>query len=164
MSRDTAKLPHVIVIPDRIAWRVFDPRPGGPNAGNYFIRMPDGTIFLRPAEKGGSAVRELLQFSRLIKIAEGRRVRLAAASAPAVRPAFRAAPVNIAPQPLQAFFDDSTLSAGDVVVAAEGFRVFRGSQNFPWKASDFVTTERWQRDNGTRRGLREMERETARGR
>jgi hypothetical protein len=43
--------------------------------------------------------------------------------------------------------------------------VFRGAANFPYRASDFVTLERWHREGtGMRRNLRELERESIRQR
>ncbi len=157
------KLPHVIVVPDRLARRVFDSQPGSANAGQYFIRMPDGTMFVRPEPDGrGPAGRELFRFALTIKLAARRNARPAdLASQPRLARA-SSGPVNSQPKPLSSFFDDDTLSAGDVVVAIEGFRVFKGSPDFPWRAADFVTVDRWQRTNVMKKGLREMERESGR--
>jgi hypothetical protein len=155
-----AKLPHVVVSAERIALRVFDPKEGGVHVGRHFVRMPGGIMYQRSApETSGEVEREFFRFAIQIKLAE-REIWLK--DAQKRRLMARSPHLSSAPKPLTAFFDDDTLSPGDVVVAAEGFRVFKGSQNFPYKAADFVPLERWQRNNGERRGLREMERESRR--
>ncbi len=158
-----AKLPHAIVSAERIALRVFDPREGGGNVGRHFVRMPGGLMLHRNAAgEAGDIEREFFRFAIQIKLAE-RQAWLKEAQKR--RAEARSGVVRVERKPLSAFFNDDTLSAGDVVVAVEGFRVFKGSQNFPYKSSDFVTLERWQREGaGVRRGLREMERESARQR
>jgi len=148
---------------ERIAARVFDLREGGAHVGLHFVRMPDGRIFQRerkPSVEDHSAIaREMFRLSIQIKLAERQ---LWLKDARKRREEARSQPRAYERKPLAFFFNDDTLSAGDVVVAVEGFRVFKGSPNFPWRAADFVPLEAWRSQNGSRRGLREMERESQR--
>ncbi len=140
-------------MPEHIARRVFDPQPGGLNVGNHLIRMPGGMIYLREAGAGAEVEREFFRFAIQIQVAarqvwmkDARRLYTERRAGENIRGKLK---------PLAAFFDDNTLSRGDVVVAVEGFRVFTGAGQFPWRVSDFVTIERWQREHGQRNGLKD---------
>ena len=155
--------PSAAAIAHHVARRVFDPEVGGQNVGNYFIRMPGGMMFRRDNPGHAPITREFFRFSIQIKV-DARRVWLKEAQQRLLDRRSGKNRLSDTPKPLSAFFDDDTLSAGDVVVAIEGFRVFRGSQIFPWRAADFVPLDRWQRMNGAKKGLSAMERESRRNR
>lgn len=143
---------------ERIAQRVFDARIGGVHVGRQFVRMPGGQMFQRAPSPGPfeDIEREFFRFAIQIKLAE-RQIWLK--NAHLRRAMARQGIIETPPKPLASFFYDDTLNAGDVVVAAEGFRVFTGSSSFPYTAGDFVTLERWRGDSGRlRQGLRDMER------
>ena len=159
--RPLQKLPPVVIRSEHIARRVFDPALGGLNVGVFLVRMPGGEFYLREGAVSGEIGREFFRFAIHVKLAQLNAWRKEMRE----RKASGKTPVHVtAPKPLKEFFGDDTLSRGDVIVALEGFRVFRGSATYPWKESDFVTIERWQKENGARRGLREMERESRRRR
>ncbi len=163
-AQSPLKGPILPVVPEapriqsaHIALRVFDPREGGPNVGVQFVRMPDGVTFMRGEGRQGNAAGEIFKLAIQLQVAA--RQRWIAEMRERKLKGKPARIIETAPKPLSAFFTDDTLNPGDVVVAREGFRVFRGSKNFPWRAADFVTLERWQSRRSERRGLTAMERE-----
>ena len=160
-NNSAANIPHILASPERIALWVFDPKEGGQHVGRQLIRMPGGYFFLRePRGDTGDIAREFFRFSIQVKIAQRQAWLKEVAQRRAER---KAGVVHVERKPLSAFFNDDTLSVGDVVVAAEGFRVFKGSAGFPYKATDFDTLENWQRSGAqTRPNLRAMERENRR--
>lgn len=160
-NQSAANIPHILASPERIALWVFDPKEGGQHVGRQLIRMPGGYFFIRePRGDMSEIAREFFRFAIQIKVAQRQAWLKEVAQRRAER---KAGIVHVERKPLSAFFNDDTLSVGDVVVAAEGFRVFKGSAGFPYKATDFDTLENWQRRGAQMRpNLRAMERENRR--
>lgn len=145
----------------RIARQVFSPGLTSNAGDGFFSLMPDGRVLVRPATREKinrlNLAREVFRLSIRIKLRQ-RKAFIARAKArrkAGLKYGYRQ---RVYAKPLSDFFTDMSLVAGDAVTAQSGVYVFRGADNFPFRARDFVAISRWKGNSRARQKLRALER------
>ncbi|MCC2095546.1 MAG: hypothetical protein KDJ29_01560, partial [Hyphomicrobiales bacterium] len=158
---------------ERLALQIFKPNVLNVKGTGFFMLDPRGVIYPLPVTpdklKRLSIRAEVRMLGQRIRLREQRRkiALLNKDYAERLRQRKEARLKRSArKRRLPEFFSDSSLKPEDVVVTEQGLFVFRGTQNFPYSARDFVPLTQWRasksRDRRAGNRLNALQRELRR--
>jgi hypothetical protein len=158
---------------ERMARQIFKPNVLNGKGSGFFMKSPDGVIYLLPVTPEklqrlsiraevrllAVGIRLRQRRDRILRLRRNYHERMRARNEARLKQ-------SGGKRRLAEFYSDTSLQAEDVVATDKGLFVFRGTQDFPYSRKDFVPLAQWRKAGSTRsrERLNAMQREMRRNR